>query len=114
MAIKGAYKTVKAIKPGFVTGVIDALLDEWIEKLEPYYIQHQKRKSGSFGSYVKSRAKEVADRLLEVTDLRAEGTTHSAAAKLYHRLRPAAQKHVASAVPGLGQTVDKFLIVDDD
>ena len=37
MAIKGAYATVKAIKPGFVAGVIDALFDAWVAKLEPYY-----------------------------------------------------------------------------
>ena len=37
VAVKGAYGTVKTIKPRFVPEVVDTLLDDWVGKLEPYY-----------------------------------------------------------------------------
>ena len=40
MAIRAAYATIKTIKRGFVRGVVDALLDEWVAKLEEYYAGH--------------------------------------------------------------------------
>ena len=109
MAIKAAFLTVKAIKPGFIDGVISALLDDWVGKLEGHFSRWvEGGKSGSFGASCSRDAAGVAEKLLEVTDARA----HKADAKvgsLYNKLRPNAKEHVVAAVPGLGRVVDKYL-----
>lgn len=37
IAIKGVYATVKTFKKGFVPSVVNALLDDWLGKLQPYH-----------------------------------------------------------------------------
>src|SRR5687767_1399538 len=37
LAIKAAYKVVKGIRPGFIREVVDALLDEFLEAVDPLY-----------------------------------------------------------------------------
>ena len=107
--LKGAYKTVKAIKRGFVRGVVDALLDDWVAKLEPYYAEHQAKGSGPFKTTVLAQRDAVAESLLEVTDERAETTKHTTAKKLYVRLRSSAKSNVEEALPGLADVVDEHL-----
>ncbi len=109
MAIKGAYKTVKAIKRGFVPGVVDFLLDEWVEKLEPYYTDFLTGGSGDFSAYIAGRRSEVAESLLEVTDGRATTTAHKTAGKVYKKLRPTAKQNVSEAVPKLARIVQGHL-----
>ena len=36
IAVKTAYGVVKAVKPRFVSEVVDGLLDDWVGKLEPF------------------------------------------------------------------------------
>ncbi len=109
LAIKGAFATVKAIKPGFIDGVITILLDEWVAKLEGYFTRWTDGgKVGSFGATCSKDASGVAEKLLEVTDGRAKKADPKIAS-LYNRLRPNAKEHVVSAVPGLGRIVDKYL-----
>lgn len=109
LAIKGAFATVKAIKPGFIDGVISTLLDEWVGKLEGHFGRWADGgKVGSFGATCSRDAGGVAEKLLEVTDARAKKADPKIAS-LYNRLRPNAKDHVVSAVPGLGRIVDKYL-----
>lgn len=109
LAIKGAYGTVKKIKPDFVTAAIDGLLDGWLARLEPYYASWRQATGSTFAQYVTVRADDVAEDLLAVTDARAETSKYKAAAKLYTKLRPSAKKHVATAVPKLGALVERHL-----
>ena len=109
LAIKGAFATVKAVKPGFIDGVINALLDDWVGKLEGHFTRWTEAgKVGSFGGVCGRDAGGVAEKLLEVTDGRA-GKADPKIASLYRKLRPNAKEHVISAVPGLGRIVDKYL-----
>lgn len=109
LAIKGAFATVKALKPGFIDGVINMLLDDWVGKLEGHFTRWvDGGKSGSFGSTCTRDAGGVAEKLLEVTDARAKKADPKVAS-LYNKLRPNAKEHVTSAVPGLGRIVDKYL-----
>lgn len=109
IAVKGAYSTVKAIKRGFVEGVVDALLDEWIEKLEGFEVEHTQNPGGrTLTQYLVDQRDRVAEALITVTDARAETTKHKTAAKFYHRLRPSALQHVKDAVPDLAALVDKY------
>ena len=109
MAIKGAYKTVKAIKRGFVPGVVDFLLDEWVEKLESYYRDFLDQDTDAFADYIAKRRSEVAESLLEVTDNRATTTAHKTAGKVYKKLRPTAKQNVSEAVPKLAKIVQGHL-----
>jgi hypothetical protein len=109
IAIKGAYAAVKAIKPGFVEDVIDALFDEWVGKMEGHFTRWRAGGQGGFASFVAARAEDVAEDLLAVTDGRAKTTKHRAAAGFYDKLRPAAKKNVAAAVPKLGGLMEPHI-----
>ncbi len=109
LAIKGAFKVVKGVKPGFIEGVIDHLLDQWVGKLEGHYARFVEKGQGTFGAFAAADAHGVAEKLLEVTDAVAQKGEHKTVASLYHKLRPGAKEHVSVAVPGLGRIVDKYL-----
>jgi hypothetical protein len=109
LIIRGAYKTVSKIKPGFVRSAVDGLLDDWLERMEPYYGKWKEGGSGPFSDYMTVRKGDVADDLLKVTDERAKTSEHKTAAKLYNKLRPSALKNVEAAVPSLGKLIEKHL-----
>lgn len=109
-AIKAAYRTVKAIKPGFIPAVIDGLLDEWVGKLEGHYAEFLGAGGGEpLSAYLDARRDAVAERLLEVTDERAKVTKHSTASKVYLKLRPSAKTNVEEAVRPLGEMCEPYL-----
>lgn len=109
LIIRGAFKTVQKIKPGFVKGAIDGLLDDWLDKMEPYYGSWKANNSGGFSAHLASKKRDVANDLLSVTDERAETSSHKTAAKMYMKLRPSALNNVEAAVPGLASLIEKHL-----
>jgi hypothetical protein len=109
VAIKGAYGTVKKLKPKFVPEVIDALFDDWMERLEPHYQTWVGAPSGSLTEFLTARSEDVAEALLSVTDERAEVSKHKTAKKLYKKMRPKAKTNVIGAVPKLGALVESHL-----
>ena len=109
-ALKAAFKTVKAVKPGFIGEVTDGLLPDWIDKLEAHFARWEAAgKSPSFGTFCAQDAAAVAERLLEVTDARARKGGHRTVLALYEKLRSGAKDHVIAAVPGLGRVVDRHI-----
>ena len=107
LVIKGAYKAVKAIKPGFVSNVVDSLLDRWLDRLEPHF--QAWGKDGTFADYVSKHDDKVSEDLLAVTDDRARESDNKTAKKFYQKLRPSAKTNVVMAVPKLGALVDRRL-----
>ena len=107
--IKSAYATIKAIKKKFVPEVVDALLDDWLGKLQPHYDKWAQTKPSGFADYMISRSEDVAEDLLSVTDARAEKTSHTTAKKMYARLRDSAKKNVVEAVPELSRMLERHL-----
>ena len=108
--IKSAYATIKAIKKKFVPEVVDALLDDWLGKLQPHYDKWAAApQTATFPDYVIARSDEVAEDLLSVTDERAAKTTHSTAKKMYTRMRDSAKKNVVDAIPDLARLIEKHL-----
>jgi hypothetical protein len=106
MAIKAGYKLVKGVKPGFVREVVDHLLDDFLDALQPIYdeaIAAKKRPS----EHLVSQSGRVADALLAITDKRAEKAQRQVIKSMYEKLRPTAKKHVEAAAPRLGRLVDK-------
>lgn len=109
LIIRGAYSTVKKIKPGFVKAAIDGLLDDWLEQMEPYYKTWNSSQEGAFSAHLSAHKGDVANDLLKVTDGHASTSKHKTAAKMYTKLRPSALKNVESAVPGLGKLIEGHL-----
>ena len=109
VAIKTAYGVIKTIKRGFVPNVVDTLLPEWLDRLEPYYQKWLAASSGAFSDFVIARSDEVAEELLAVTDARAERTTHTTAKKYYFKMRDKAKENVVEAIPELARLVERHL-----
>jgi hypothetical protein len=107
--LKSAYATIKALKKKMIPEVVDALLDDWLGKLQPHYEKWGAQKASSFADYVIARSDDVAEDLLSVTDARAEKTSHTTARKLYLRMRDSAKKNVVEAIPELSRTLEKYL-----
>lgn len=111
LAIKAAYKVVCAVKPGIIRESMDALLDDFVKRLEPFYADH--RKAGTspaqFGETLTRRPSEVADALLGITDDRAKKAKNATLKGAYEKLRPQAKKHVEEAVPRVGRTLSPHL-----
>ena len=106
MAIKGAYKLVQGMRPGFVRHTIDTLLDDFLEALEPVYLEASEKKRPA-GTYLLEQRDRVADALLSVTDKKAERAQSAPLKSAYSKLRPMAKKQVDAAAPRLATLVDR-------
>ena len=107
LPIKGGFKAVKAVRPGFVRAVVDLLFDRFVEQLAPYHDAWVAGgKAGGFGAHLQSHASAVANSLLVVTDERAARSQMKGIKRVYDKLRPTAQGHVTSAIPGMGRILD--------
>ncbi|HEY4180780.1 MAG TPA: hypothetical protein VGM90_28240 [Kofleriaceae bacterium] len=108
--LKSAYAVIKGIKKSFIPETVDALLNDWLNKLQPHY---DKWFAGpaqtTFADYVIARSDDVAEDLLSVTDERAKNTSHSTAAKMYGKMRDGAKKNVIEAIPELSRMIEKHL-----
>jgi uncharacterized protein DUF6918 len=104
--IKAAYAIVKAVKPGFVSEVVDHMLDDFADRLDPIY-QAAVGKNEPVAAYFNSHTGDVAEALLAITDQRKERAKNQAIKSTYEKLRPTAKKHVEAAVPRIGRLVAK-------
>ena len=117
LAIKGGYKIVSSMKPGFVRESMDHLLDDFVRRLEPFYAQHRDSAAGkdpagaarAFSDLLAKRSGDVADALLGITDDRARRAKNPNLKSAYERLRPQGKKHVEEAVPRVGRTLAAHL-----
>jgi hypothetical protein len=106
LAIKAAYKVVQGIKPGFIREVVNHLLDEFLDAIDPVYQEALSKKEPA-GPYLKRNSPRVADALLAVTDKRAARAERAVIKKTYEKLRPSAKKHVEDAAPRLAEMLEK-------
>jgi hypothetical protein len=106
LAIKGAYTVVKGIKPGFIPEVVDNLLDDFLDALDPL-VEEAKQSGVTPGKHLTANAERAAERLLAITDARVARSTKPVISSTYSKLRPTAIKHVTAAGPRLGQMLDR-------
>ena len=106
LAIKGAYKVVQGIRPGFVRNVVDGLLDDFLSALDPVY-QEAAEKKRPAGAYLLENSGRVADALLRVTDQKSERAQSATIKGAYSKLRPMAKKQVEAAAPRLAKLLEK-------
>jgi len=104
--IKAAYAVIKAIKPGFIPEVIDGLLDDFADRLDPLY-QAAKVKNEPVTAYFNAHAGDAAEALLGITDHRAQRAKNQVVKTAYEKLRPMAKKHTEAAIPRVGKMIAK-------
>jgi len=107
LAVKGAFALVKAVKPGFVAEAVDHMLDDFVDKLEPF-VAEARIKNEPVGPYLNARASDVAEALLSISDARAARAKNQALKGAYGKLRPSGKKHVEAAVPRIGRLIAKY------
>jgi hypothetical protein len=105
LVVKGGYAAVKGIKPGFIREVVEKLLPEFAEKLDPIWAEG--RKSGDAEGHMVRQKSRVADELLSVTDGKAKNAKSSLVRGTYDKLRGSAKKNVEEAVPRLAKLLGK-------
>ena len=108
LAIKGAYKMVKAVGPNIVREAMDGMLNDFTSRLEPFFEEWQQKGAGTpLGSYLSSRSGQVANALLGITDDRAKKSQHKVLKGAYEKLRPQAVEHIGAAMPRLADLIAK-------
>jgi hypothetical protein len=107
-AVKLAYKTVNAFKPGHVRFMVGELLPDMVDKLEPYWAGYLSDGGAEFGDYLAKNGAEVSESLLGVTDARAAASGRPVIVKAYGTVRGSAAKHIQAALPQIGEIVQKY------
>lgn len=107
-AVKLAYKTVTTFASGIVHDMVEALLPDMVEQLEPYWADFAASGGSEFGDYLAKRGDEVSESLLSVTDKRAAASQRPTLKKAYGTVRGGAAKNVTTALPRLGAMVQKY------
>lgn len=109
MAVKAAYKTVKAIKPGFIGMALDMLMPEFAEAVDPFYAQWSSGGSGTLEQHFVKNGTQIANALLAITDKRVDARSNRAARKAYESLRPQGVEHTKAAMPRLAGLVSRHV-----
>lgn len=107
VAVKAGFKVVRGLQPGFVPQAIDALLDDFVGKIEPFYDQWKSGGTGTLRQHFVANGPAVADALLSITDGRAAKSPHKTLVKTYGKLRPKGKEHVVAAMPRVGDLIAK-------
>jgi len=115
IAVKAGYRLVRAVKPTMVGEIVERLLPEFSEAMEPFYAAsvaaaeaEERPVSRVFAERLTRDDAAVAEALLQVTDRRAEKAS-GPLLKTYKKLRGSAHDHVKLAVPGLARTISPFV-----
>jgi len=107
-AVKLAYKTVNTFMPGHVRYMVESLLPDMVDQLEPYWADFTTSGGSGFGDYLAKHGEEVSQALLSVTDARAAASGRPTIIKAYRSVRGSATKHIEAALPQVGDLVLKY------
>ncbi len=105
MAVKAGYAAVKGIKPGFIKDVVDKLMPEFSDALDPIWNEGVQKANPE--AHLLSSRSRVADALLSVTDAKSKNAKSALVKGTYEKLRGSAKKHVEEAVPRLAKLIAK-------
>jgi len=105
LAVKAGYAAVKGVKPGFIREVVEKLLPEFCDKLDPLW--DEAKGTADAVKFMGDQRARVADALLSVTDGKIKSAKSSLVRGTYDKLRGSAKKNVEEAVPRLARLLDK-------
>ena len=106
MAVKGAFKTLKAIKPGMIRHTFNDLIDELAVKVDPFWHDCQAQGANPRSFFV-SNSDPIANALLEVTDGRIKRSKFKNIIRAYKTMRPKAVQYIGDAMPRFADLVQK-------
>jgi hypothetical protein len=107
-AVRLAYRTVRTFDAGHIRVMIESLLPDVADALQPWwtgFTTDPGAEAGDFGAYLARREDEVAEALIGITDERRKFSHRPTVVKAYNTVRPHAVKHVKAALPALGRLV---------
>ncbi|MGD0705801.1 MAG: hypothetical protein ABSA02_38710 [Trebonia sp.] len=110
-AVKLAYHTVRKVDANHIHAMIETILPNAADALQPYwegFTAEFTPSSGDFGGYLTARDEEVAEALLAITDRRRDNSNRPAIIKAYNTIRGRAIKQVKAALPALGTLIQKY------
>jgi len=106
IAIKTAFAALKGIKPNYIYGVVDSLLQPCFTAIDPLW--EQGLEQGEPVEYLKAHKSQTADALLAVTDAKVKNTKIQVVRGVYDKLRNSAKQHVEEAVPDFAEIIGKY------
>lgn len=106
-ALKAGFRTVKAIKPGIIQDSMYSLLPRFAPAIDPHWDKAEA--TGDAQRYFDTRADEIAESLLQVTDRAAQGAKNRVMLRVYKGLRGQAKKYTAASVPRLPDFIRKHV-----
>ena len=106
IALRTAFGVIQALDGEFVRKALDRLFDDFIARLEPFWLQTTPENIEIDWA---RNADEVTDALLGAADVKVARAKNRTVQKVYKKLRPKAATYVKSAVPGLAQVVTSFV-----
>ena len=109
MAVKTAFGVIKKLNPQIIHMAVNKLIDDFVEAMDPFYADFQTAGSSNLESHWIGKRTELADALLGVTDKRILKAENKTIKKAYNKLRPAATKHITSAMPRIAELVNKHI-----
>ncbi|MEY3209888.1 MAG: hypothetical protein RIT28_369 [Pseudomonadota bacterium] len=109
LAVKGAFKAVQGIKPGFVGRALDNLMPDFAKQIDPFYDRFKASGQTDLKAYFVKNGEEIANALLSITDARARNADHRSVQKAYETLRPQGVTHTVAAMPRLAELVKKHI-----
>lgn len=113
LVVKGGFKVIKSLGNGTIERLIDWLLDEFVDAMEPFYQQFQQIDEPvrpTFTRFVEDRTDAVANALIGVTDQRRQRAKNKILISAYDKLRPQALQHVREGVPSVGRLLHKYIL----
>jgi hypothetical protein len=112
MAIRKGFTGEGKLKEGkMMEKLVNKLLDDFIDALEPYYqtyLQSEASTRGDFADFLSDRDEAVTESLLAVTDKQREAANSKMIIVVYDKMRKIAGKNVKEAVPALGQLIQAY------
>jgi hypothetical protein len=108
LALRHALRTTKKHRPGALARLVNDLIPEWIDILEPHYEVWSSKGTGSFGTYVVRHQDDLAHRLLEMVQTRVRASNHRVAGTVAGFMGVDALRR---ALPRFGVLVDNYVSV---
>lgn len=106
IALKTAFAALKGIKPGYIPNVVEQLLPQCLEALDP--IWNDGIQKGDPVEYVVENRSRTADALLSITDARVKESKRQIVKGTYDKFRGSAKQHVEEAVPDFAKVIDNY------
>lgn len=106
IAIKTAFTALKGIKPGYIPDVVEALLPQCLDAIDPIWSEGVQK--GDPVEHLTESRSHTADLLLSITDDIAKNSKRQIVRSTYDKLRGSAKQHVEAAVPDFAKVVDNY------